>query len=229
MTKKDYEKAENFLYTDGTIMNNGDYFIIDFEERLIEDLDYLLVDKKNDVISNSLYGLNFNTEKVGESPYVDLNYYTNSKNGLFYHDIDCLMFKYLGNKKAIELVTNQIFSIQFSEDLEKSTYESIINDYKLSIANGKKCRTDFSLAIAGDEIKFIKPTEQLKLKYWNNIFSNEEKKQLLQDTFKECTDNFDKNYERIIRNEIYTIATVENAMYDLDKRTNQKVKQKTLQ
>ena len=47
--------------------------------------------------------------------------------------------------------------------------------------------------------------------------------------FKEYTDNFDKNYERIIRNEIYTIATVENAMYDLDRRTNPKVKQKTLQ
>lgn len=139
------------------------------------------------------------------------------------------IFKYIGDNKAIELVTNQIFSIQFSEDLEKSTCESIFNDYKLSKDNNKKSRTDFSLVIAGSEINFIKPTEQLKLEYWNNIFGNEEKKQVLQDTFKEYTANFDKNYERIIRNEIYTIATVENAMYDLDRRTNQKVKQKTLQ
>lgn len=140
-----------------------------------------------------------------------------------------LIFKYIGDNKAIELVTNQIFSIQFSEDLEKSTYESIFNDYKLSKDNNKKSRTDFSLVIAGSEINFIKPTEQLKLEYWNNIFGNEEKKQVLQDTFNEYTDNFDKNYERIIRNEIYTIATVENVMYDLDRRTNPKVKQKTLQ
>lgn len=229
MVKKDYEKAKKFLYTDGTEIEDGDYFIIDFKESLFNDVDDLLLEKDKRVIFNSLYGLYFNTENIGTSPYVDLNYYTNSKNGLFYHDIDCLMFKYLGNKKAIELVTNQIFSIQFSEDLENSTYEIIFNDYKLSRDNDKKSRTDFSLVIAGDEIKFIKPTEQLKLKYWNNIFSNEEKKQLLQDTFKECTDNFDENCERIIRNEIYTIATVENAMYDLDRRTNPKVKQKTLQ
>ena len=103
------------------------------------------------------------------------------------------IFKYIGDNKAIELVTNQIFSIQFSEDLEKSTYESIFNDYKLSKDNNKKSRTDFSLVIAGSEINFIKPTEQLKLEYWNNIFGNEEKKQVLQDTFKEYTANFDKN------------------------------------
>lgn len=229
MVKKDYEEAKKFLYTDGTEIEDGDYFIIDFKERLVNDFDDLFLEKDKRVISNSLYGLHFNTENIGTSPYIDLNTYNKSKNGLFYQDIEFLLFKYLGDNKAMELVTNQIFSIQFSEDLEKSTYESIFNDYKLSKDNNKKSRTDFSLVIAGSEINFIKPTEQLKLEYWNNIFGNEEKKQVLQDTFKEYTDNFDKNYERIIRNEIYTIATVENAMYDLDRRTNPKVKQKTLQ
>jgi hypothetical protein len=229
MVKKDYEKTKKFLYTDGTAIEDGNYFIIDFKERLLNDSDDLFFEKDNQVISNSLYGLYFNTENIGTSPYIDLNTYNKSKNGLFYQDIEFLLFKYLGDNNAIELVTNQMFSIQFSEDLEKSTYESIFNDYKLSKDNNKKSRTDFSLVIAGSEINFIKPTEQLKLEYWNNIFGNEKKKQVLQDTFKEYTDNFDKNYERIIRNEIYTIATVENAMYDLDRRTNQKVKQKTLQ
>lgn len=229
MIKKYYEKTKKFLYTDGTEIEDGDYFIIDFKESLFNDLDDLSLEKDKRVIFNSLYGLYFNTENIGTSPYIDLNTYNKSKNGLFYQDIEFLLFKYLGDNKAMELVTNQMFSIQFSEDLEKSTYESIFNDYKLSKDNNKKSRTDFSLVIAGSEINFIKPTEQLKLEYWNNIFGNEEKKQVLQDTFKEYTDNFDKNYERIIRNEIYTIATVENAMYDLDRRTNQKVKQKTLQ
>lgn len=229
MVKKDYEKTKKFLYTDGTEIEDGDYFIIDFKESLFNDLDDLSLEKDKRVIFNSLYGLYFNTENIGTSPYIDLNTYNKSKNGLFYQDIEFLLFKYLGDNKAMELVTNQVFSIQFSEDLEKSTYESIFNDYKLSKDNNKKSRTDFSLVIAGSEINFIKPTEQLKLEYWNNIFGNEKKKQVLQDTFKEYTDNFDKNYERIIRNEIYTIATVENAMYDLDRRTNQKVKQKTLQ
>ncbi len=229
MVKKDYEKTKKFLYTDGTEIEDGDYFIIDFKESLFNDLDDLSLEKDKRVIFNSLYGLYFNTENIGTSPYIDLNTYNKSKNGLFYQDIEFLLFKYLGDNKAMELVTNQMFSIQFSEDLEKSTYESIFNDYKLSKDNNKKSRTDFSLVIAGSEINFIKPTEQLKLEYWNNIFGNEKKKQVLQDTFKEYTDNFDKNYERIIRNEIYTIATVENAMYDLDRRTNQKVKQKTLQ
>lgn len=229
MVKKDYEQAKKFLYTDGTEIEDGDYFIIDFKESLFNDLDDLSLEKDKRVIFNSLYGLYFNTENIGTSPYIDLNTYNKSKNGLFYQDIEFLLFKYLGDNKAMELVTNQMFSIQFSEDLEKSTYESIFNDYKLSKDNNKKSRTDFSLVIAGSEINFIKPTEQLKLEYWNNIFGNEKKKQVLQDTFKEYTDNFDKNYERIIRNEIYTIATVENAMYDLDRRTNQKVKQKTLQ
>lgn len=229
MVKKDYEKAKKFLYTDGTEIEDGDYFIIDFKESLFNDLDDLSLEKDKRVIFNSLYGLYFNTKNIGTSPYIDLNTYNKSKNGLFYQDIEFLLFKYLGDNKAMELVTNQMFSIQFSEDLEKSTYESIFNDYKLSKDNNKKSRTDFSLVIAGSEINFIKPTKQLKLEYWNNIFGNEKKKQVLQDTFKEYTDNFDKNYERIIRNEIYTIATVENAMYDLDRRTNPKVKQKTLQ
>lgn len=69
-----------------------------------------------------------------------------------------LIFKYIGDNKAIELVTNQIFPIQFSEDLEKITCESIFNDYKLSKDNNKKSRTNFSLVIAGSEINFIKPT-----------------------------------------------------------------------
>lgn len=226
MIKKDYETAKKFLYTDGTAIEDGDYFIINFKERLVDNFDYLSLEKENQMIPNSLYGLQFNTEKVGEAPYVNLNLF-------LCKDIDFLLFKYLGNKKAIELATNQIFSIQFSEDLEKSTYESIFSDYKLSIDNGKKCRTDFSITIAGDEINFIKPTEELKLEYWNNIFSDESKIKLLQDTFKKYTDNFDENYERIIRNEIYTIATVENAMYDLDRKTDisskSTVKQKTLQ
>lgn len=226
MIKNDYETAKTFLYTDGTAIEDGDYFIINFKERLVDNSDYLFLEKENQMIPNSLYGLQFNTEEVGETPYVNLNLF-------LYKDMDFLLFKYIGNKKAIELATNQIFSIQFSEDLEKSTYESIFSDYKLSIDNGKKCRTDFSIAIAGDEINFIKPTEELKLEYWNNIFSDESKIKLLQDTFKKYTDNFDENYERIIRNEIYTIATVENAMYDLDRKTDisskSKVKQKTLQ
>lgn len=226
MIKKDYETAKKFLYTDGTAIEDGDYFIINFKERLVDNFDYLSLEKENQMIPNSLYGLQFNTEEVGETPYVNLNLFLDK-------DMDFLLFKYLGNKKAIELATNQIFSIQFSEDLEKSTYESIFSDYKLSIDNGKKCRTDFSITIAGDEINFIKPTEELKLEYWNNIFSDESKIKLLQDTFKKYTDNFDENYERIIRNEIYTIATVENAMYDLDRKTDisskSTVKQKTLQ
>ena len=35
MIKKDYETAKNFLYTDGTAIEGGDYFIINFKTKLI--------------------------------------------------------------------------------------------------------------------------------------------------------------------------------------------------
>ena len=61
MVKKDYEKAKKFLYTDGTEIEDGDYFIIDFKESLFNDVDDLLLEKDKRVIFNSLYGLYFNT------------------------------------------------------------------------------------------------------------------------------------------------------------------------
>ena len=94
MVKKDCEKTKKFLYTDGTEIEDGDYFIIDFKESLFNDLDDLSLEKDKRVIFNSLYGLYFNTENIGTSPYIDLNTCNKSKNGLFYQDIEFLLFKY---------------------------------------------------------------------------------------------------------------------------------------
>ena len=193
----------NLKYDDETPIKEGDYFIA-----IISD----------DYDSHSpLVKLTLNTEsKTIELSEIVLEKSYNTKicnDGLL-----PIIFRYMGNDEVFELITERKIPIMYDNDEfdefnifeNNSEYRKVINDLVTFYPN---------------HISLQKLNDNLKTIYFELVKEHgKELKQELDKHFERTKTDFNENYNEIVNELFYPIAAVDNMMFDLDKKLEDKTK-----
>ena len=193
----------NLKYDDETPIKEGDYFIA-----IISD-DY---DSYSPLVK-----LTLNTEsKTIELSEIVLEKSYNTKicnDGLL-----PIIFRYMGNDEVFELITERKIPIMYDNDEfdefnifeNNSEYRKVINDLVTFYPN---------------HISLQKLNDNLKTIYFELVKEHgEELKQELDKHFERTKTDFNENYNEIVNELFYPIAAVDNMMFDLDKKLEDKTK-----
>ena len=193
----------NLKYDDETPIKEGDYFIA-----IISD-DY---DSYSPLVK-----LTLNTEsKTIELSEIVLEKSYNTKicnDGLL-----PIIFRYMGNDEVFELITERKIPIMYDEDEfnefnifeNNSEYRKVINDLVTFYPN---------------HISLQKLNDNLKTIYFELVKEHgKELKQELDKHFERTKTDFNENYNEIVNELFYPIAAVDNMMFDLDKKLEDKTK-----
>ena len=193
----------NLKYDDKTPIEEGDYFIA-----IISD-DY---DSYSPLVK-----LTLNTEsKTIELSEIVLEKSYNTKicnDGLL-----PIIFRYMGNDEVFELITERKIPIMYDNDEfdefnifeNNSEYRKVINDLVTFYPN---------------HISLQKLNDNLKTIYFELVKEHgEELKQELDKHFERTKTDFNENYNEIVNELFYPIAAVDNMMFDLDKKLEDKTK-----
>ena len=200
MVKKDYEEAKKFLYTDGTEIEDGDYFAKYIA--ITRDEDY----KKDFLGFVSLKNNRKRYEKITIKQKWDKLFTTN---------YIPLIFKYIGENKAIELITNKKIT------LTKDNY--IIDSFDSSYDFYNRLLDEMIIVnIKNNQVH--KVSDDIK-RIYSDLILNRNLEECVEKAFEHYETNVKAYYSKEISTTIYGKALVDNMMYDLD----EKVKQKTLQ
>ena len=193
----------NLKYDDETPIKEGDYFIA-----IISD-DY---DSYSPLVK-----LTLNTEsKTIELSEIVLEKSYNTKicnDGLL-----PIIFRYMGNDEVFELITERKIPIMYDNDEfdefnifeNNSEYRKVINNLVTFYPN---------------HISIQKLNDNLKTIYFELVKEHgEELKQELDKHFERTKTDFNENYNEIVNELFYPIAAVDNMMFDLDKKLEDKTK-----
>ena len=193
----------NLKYDDKTPIEEGDYFIA-----IISD-DY---DSYSPLVK-----LTLNTEsKTIELSEIVLEKSYNTKicnDGLL-----PIIFRYMGNDEVFELITERKIPIMYDNDKfdefnifeNNSEYRKVINNLVTFYPN---------------HISLQKLNDNLKTIYFELVKEHgEELKQELDKHFERTKTDFNENYNEIVNELFYPIAAVDNMMFDLDKKLEDKTK-----
>ena len=193
----------NLKYDDETPIKEGDYFIA-----IISD-DY---DSYSPLVK-----LTLNTEsKTIELSEIVLEKSYNTKicnDGLL-----PIIFRYMGNDEVFELITERKIPIMYDNDEfdefnifeNNSEYRKVIDDLVTFYPN---------------HISLQKLNDNLKTIYFELVKEHgEELKQELDKHFERTKTDFNENYNEIVNELFYPIAAVDNMMFDLDKKLEDKTK-----
>lgn len=193
----------NLKYSDKTPIKEGDYFIA-----LMSD-DY---DRYNPLVKLKLYT---------ESKTIELREIVLEKS---YNTEICnngvlpIIFRYMGNDEVFELITERKIPIMYDNDEfdefnifeNNSEYRKVINNLVTFYPN---------------HISIQKLNDNLKTIYFELVKEHgEELKQELDKHFERTKTDFNENYNEIVNELFYPIAAVDNMMFDLDKKLEDKTK-----
>ncbi len=194
---------ENLKYSDKTSIKEGDYFIAFMSD------DY---DRYNPLIKLAL-----NTEsKTIELSDIVLEKSYSTK--ICDKGVLPIIFRYIGNNEVFELLTERKIPIMYDYDEfdEFNIFENS-NEYKKAINN--------LVTFYPNHISPLKLNDKLKTEYFELIKEHgEELKQELDKHFEETKNNFSKNYKEIVNELFYPIAAVDNMMFDIDRKLEDKTK-----
>lgn len=213
MEIKDYQKlgGYQYAYETGTVIKKetikpGQYFIIDFS--------------KTSLGSNTLNTIKFDAQKMKlliETIDLGKEWKSAFKSNL--NDIP-ILFKYLGENKAIEPLTGEIFIIAFQSEQKNFIHKEYKrDDFDYLFENQKYYNEykNFPLIISGEDIYFQRPKNENKLQYYQ-LAKKLNLKQLIQNLIQKYQLDFMKNYQEVVQTRIYDIVSVDNIMYNLDKQ-----------
>ncbi len=138
------------------------------------------------------------------------------------------IFKYLGDNKAIEILTKREVIIN-EGSLDKFAANIFENSEEY-----KKIADNLTVLSINHHDFVYELDDSIKLEYAELIREHgSELKEELETKFAENDKEFKEKYQNIVTNDIYDIASVDNMLFNFDKKTNMssksKVKQKTLQ
>lgn len=218
MNTKDYQKLGGYQYAYETetvikkeTIKPGEYFIIDFS--------------KTSLGSNTLNTIKFDVKKMKlliETINLGKEWKSAFKSNL--NDIP-ILFKYLGENKAIEPLTGEIFIITFQSKQKNLIHKEYKrDDFDYLFENQKyynKYRT-FPLIISGENIYFQRPTNESKIKYYQ-VAKKLNLKQLIQNLIQKYQLDFIRNYQEVVQTRFYDIANVDNIMYDFDRNLEENI------
>lgn len=136
-----------------------------------------------------------------------------------------ILFKYLGENKAIEPLTGEIFIITFQSKQKNLIHKEYKrDDFDYLFENQKyynKYRT-FPLIISGENIYFQRPTNESKIKYYQ-VAKKLNLKQLIQNLIQKYQLDFIRNYQEVVQTRFYDIANVDNIMYGFDRNLEENI------
>lgn len=197
---------ENLKYSDKTPIKEGDYFIA----FLISDISH----RNSPIVS---LNLSAESKKI---------YTSNITFGRLYHDNNehaeraeiPLLFKYLGNDEVIELLTKRKMSVMHSKG--EYTELALFEDY-----NAYKKVTNNLIVFSPNKIELLEPDKTLKLTYFELVAEyGADIKNRLQKSFDTTQENFEVTYAETVKNYFYCLAAVDNMMFDLDKKLEDKTR-----
>lgn len=206
----------NLKYTDDTPIKDGDCF-------------FVIVG--NDQFKDNIYHtpllkleLNANSEEITASKIKLKGDY--SINALLGTRVP-LLFKYLGNNRVIEAMSNREMKI-----IPSSEYEYCVPIRETGILEDS-IRFEYMLnsliVFSSDDVKLLKPDKDLKADYFELVteYGTQIEKELKK-SFRKAKNNFQKNFKTIVETNISPLAYVENIMYDLgnEQKTKKLVKSK---
>ena len=193
----------NLKYSDKTPIKEGDYFIA-----LMSD-DY---DRYNQLVK-----LKLDTEsKTIELREIVLEKSYNTE--ICNNGVLPIIFRYMGNDEVFELITERKIPIMYDNDEfdefnifeNNSEYRKVINNLVTFYPN---------------HISIQKLNDNLKTIYFELVKEHgEELKQELDKHFERTKTDFNENYNEIVNELFYPIAAVDNMMFDLDKKLEDKTK-----
>ncbi len=193
----------NLKYSDKTPIKEGDYFIA-----LMSD-DY---DRYNPLVK-----LKLDTEsKTIELREIVLEKSYNTE--ICNNGVLPIIFRYMGNDEVFELITERKIPIMYDNDEfdefnifeNNSEYRKVINDLVTFYPN---------------HISLQKLNDNLKTIYFELVKEHgKELKQELDKHFERTKTDFNENYNEIVNELFYPIAAVDNMMFDLDKKLEDKTK-----
>ena len=196
----------NLKYDDETPIKEGDYFIA----FLINDISH----RNSPIVS---LNLSAESKKIYTSNITFGRLYCDNNGDVEKAEIP-LLFKYLGNDEVIELLTKRKMSVMHSK--EEYTKLTVFEDY-----NAYKKVTNNLIVFSLNSIDLIKPNEPLKLAYFNLVAEyGADRKDRLQKSFDTTQENFEVTYAETVKNYYYRLAAVDNMMFDLDKKLENKTK-----
>ena len=103
---------------------------------------------------------------------------------------------------------------------EEYTKLTVFEDY-----NAYKKVTNNLIVFSLNSVDLIKPNEPLKLAYFNLVTEyGSDIKDRLQKSFDTTQNNFEVTYAETVKNYYYRLAIVDNMMFDLDKKLEDKTK-----
>ena len=129
-----------------------------------------------------------------------------------------IIFRYMGNDEVFELITERKIPIMYDNDEfdefnifeNNSEYRKVINNLVTFYPN---------------HISIQKLNDNLKTIYFELVKEHgEELKQELDKHFERTKTDFNENYNEIVNELFYPIAAVDNMMFDLDKKLEDKTK-----
>ena len=138
------------------------------------------------------------------------------------------IFKYLGDNKAIEVLTKR------EVIMNEGNLDKFLTNIFESSEEYKRIANNLTILSINHHDFIYKLDDNLKLEYAELIREHgSELKEELETKFAENDKEFKEKYQNVVTNDIYDIASVDNMLFNFDKKTNMcgksKVKQKTLQ
>lgn len=197
---------ENLKYDDETPIKEGDYFIA----LISGDISH----RNSPIVS---LNLSAESKKIYTSNITFGRLYCDNNGDVEKAEIP-LLFKYLGNDEVIELLTKRKMPVMHSK--EEYTKLTVFEDY-----NAYKKVTNNLIVFSLNSVDLIKPNEPLKLAYFNLVTEyGSDIKDRLQKSFDTTQNNFEVTYAETVKNYYYRLAIVDNMMFDLDKKLEDKTK-----
>ena len=134
-----------------------------------------------------------------------------------------VLFKYLGGNKAIELLTGAMFFIAFSSEQDKLIHREYGMEVDYLFENQEYYQEYIGspFVISGSQIEFEMPDNNLKA-YYYRLVEQKNLKKLMQELIQKKRIEFVENYQKIVQTRIYSIASIENMAYDLDRKLEDK-------
>ncbi len=194
---------ETLKYSDKTPIKEGDYFIA-----LMSD-DY---DRYNPLVK-----LELDTEsKTIELSEIVLEKSYNTE--ICNNGVLPIIFRYMGNDEVFELITERKIPIMYNDDeFDKFNIFENNSEYRKVINN--------LVTFYPNHISLQKLNDKLKTIYFELVKEHgKELKQELDKHFEETRTDFNENYNEIVNELFYPIAAVDNMMFDLDKKLEDKTK-----
>lgn len=193
----------NLKYSDKTPIKEGDYFIA-----LMSD-DY---DRYNPLVK-----LELDTEsKTIELSEIVLEKSYNTE--ICNNGVLPIIFRYMGNDEVFELITERKIPIMYNDDeFDKFNIFENNSEYRKVINN--------LVTFYPNHISLQKLNDKLKTIYFELVKEHgEELKQELDKHLERTKTDFNENYSEIVNELFYPIAAVDNMMFDLDKKLEDKTK-----